>query len=144
MNDFGERATSGTRVDTDLAVIKRATRLLAEDPRTVRRNLQHINTKFPKVELTSSTPDFNRHSGTGSRVSYLGTIDRATRDAMPDFYNDDTPFVTLESGADQVIIPVVPREPMVTDDEAIALMPLTQRERAAEFAGNILAGLQIE
>lgn len=138
MIESRENTTDNSTLTPDMDAITRAARLLVNDPRTVRSNIRRSGQKFPLVELTLSTPDYDKKQGYGSRVSYFGTIDRASRDAF-----EEQPFVTFVSGRERVDVPVIPRFPMVADGERIADMPPEQQALATMLASKILVELGI-
>jgi hypothetical protein len=133
-----EETTDKSTLTPNMDGVKFVTRLLVDDPRTIRRNTHFFGTKFPRVVLTLSTPGYDEKKGDGSRVSYTGEIDRATKDAF-----EPDPFVTFESGSESVNVPVVPCLPMVADGTRIANMLPHQQELAVSLASKILVGLGV-
>lgn len=138
MSESREKTTGKSNLIPNIDEVMLAARLLVDDPRTVRSNIRFFGQKFPLVELTLSTPDYDKKQGNGSRVSYFGTIDRATRDAF-----ELQPSVRLESGSESVDVPVIPRLPMMADGERIADMPPEQQELVVRLASKILVELGI-
>ena len=128
-----EETTDNSTLTPNMDEVKLVTRLLVDDPRTVRRNTHFLGTKFPRVVLTLSTLGYDKNLGYGSHVSYTGEIDRATKDAF-----ELDPHVTIESGDESVDVPVIPRLPMVADGTRIANMLPHQQALATRLASKIL------
>lgn len=131
-----------TGSDNNFSLIAEAASLLVDRERSVRHDRSFPGQKITSVILTAATPDFDADAGTGARVSYDGTIDRATLE--PSTGGSWDPIVMIEGAHESVEIPVVNNSAMVPDEARLAEMRPDDLTLATNLAARLLNGMDIQ